>query len=304
MPYTIPANIRYEEKLVAGITIKQAVYIGICGGCIMFTWFRLDLPDIIKGMIATIFVLIAVGLVFFHMDEYAREYIGFVRLRKASWLSSVAQSFFGIKSIDMNTVFLKNGSTLAVISIVPINFGILDKEDQDAVIYGFREFLNSLSFSIQIVMRSVNLNLNPYLRHLRREIVRRDDKIAMNYYEQFSGFITKYLNENKINDRLFYIIIPGKPGGGLKDQLKSMDSRTKIVVDSLAVSGVVAKRLNTQQLINFYSSYFTEGFEVSGEYLFPVTMYKKMGRGRGRFDRKKETIDPKAWFEGTGKEAA
>jgi hypothetical protein len=68
----------------------------------------------------------------------------------ASWISTAARKLMEIKSIRGDAVYLKDGRVLGVVKIKPISFGVLSKEEQDTVIYGFLEFINSLNFPMQI----------------------------------------------------------------------------------------------------------------------------------------------------------
>ena len=125
-------------------------------------------------------------------------------------------------------------------------------------------------------MRSVNLDLEDYLRHLKRRIVQRDDKIALAYYEHFSEYMRSYIKVNKINDRHFYIVVTGQKRKTHNETLDILSTQCDELIGRLSLSGIVAERMNSKQLLNFYSSYFTDSFELSETYISPITMYRKM----------------------------
>ena len=182
----------------------------------------------------------------------------------------------GVKSIRADAVYMKDNRLLGVIRVKPINFGVLSPQDRDTVIYGFLEFLNSLNIPIQIVMRSVNLDIEDYLRHLKRRIVQRDDKVALAYYEHFAEYMRSYIKVNKINDRHFYIIISGKKMKTEKETVDLLETQCSAIMLRLSLSGIVAERLNSRQLLNLYKSYFTDSFELYDSFISPITMYRKM----------------------------
>ncbi len=277
MPYAIPANVRYEERLIGPFNLKQSIYVVIGGGIILWAYLFSGLPFLYQIMIILVTGGVVVGVVMFNLDTMVVDYVMFFKAeKKTSWISPAARKLMDIKSIRADAVFLGDGKVLGLLKIVPINFGVLSEQDRDTVIYGFLEFLNSLNFPIQIVMRSVNLDLEDYLRHLKRRIVQRDDKIALAYYEHFAEYVRNYIKVNKINDRLFYIVVPAEKKPTVKATLENLDGRCETVVQTLALSGIVAERMNTKQLINLYSSYFTETFEILDTYVSPITIYKKM----------------------------
>jgi hypothetical protein len=280
MPYAIPANIKYEERLVGPLTVKQSIYLGGCLLLAGLVQFNLNLPDpfnIIKTPLAIFFVLLGIAFSFLNLEEFMSNYISFMgQTKRTSWISPAARQLMGVRSIRADAVFLNDSRVLGVIKVKPINFGVLSAEDKDTVIYGFLEFLNAMNFSIQIVMRSVNLDLEDYLRHLKRRIIQRDDKVALAYYEHFAEYMRSYIKVNKINDRHFYIVIPGQKKKTEKETVDYLESQCSEIMGRLSLSGIVSERMNNRQLLNFYKSYFTDSFELYDSYISPITMYRKM----------------------------
>jgi len=277
MPVAIPAPIKYEERLIGPLTIKQSVYLGFCLLIAGYVFNASGIPEPLNMVIAGFFALLGIGFAFFNLEEFATNYIGFMQQTKqSSWISPAARKLMNVRSIRADAVFLHDNRVLGVLKVKPINFGVLSEQDKDTVIYGFLEFLNSLNFPIQIVMRSVNLDLEDYLRHLKRRIVQRDDKVALAYYEHFSEYMRNYIKVNKINDRHFYIIINGQKKNTEKETIDYLETQCTEIINRLSISGIVAERLNTKQILNFYKSYFTDSFELYDSYISPITMYRKM----------------------------
>jgi hypothetical protein len=244
---------------------------------VLYVHLGSGLPIGVRLPIIAVVALLSIGFAMFDLDQVILDYLNFFRAKKTtSWISPAAKKLMAIKSIRADAVFLSEHRVIGVLKVKPINFGVLSEKDQDSVIYGFLEFLNSLTFQIQIVMRSVNLDLDDYLRHLRRKIAKRDDKIALAYFEHFEEYIRNYIREAKISDRHFYIVIPGEMKGDERNILQNLSQRCDQIKGALSLSGIVSERLDTQQLINFYSSYFTQTFEISDSFISPITIYRKM----------------------------
>ena len=279
MPYAIPANIKYEEKLVGPFTIKQSIYlaIGLMAAGYLFFTPTLPIPSTLKMVLILVILLATAGFVQFNLDVWIGNYLKYMgQNKKTSWLSPAAKQLMNIQSIRADAVYLKDKTVLGVVRVKPINFGVLSDQDRDTVIYGFLEFLNGLNFAIQIVMRSVNLDLEDYLRMLKRRILQRDDKVALAYYEHFGEYMRSYIKVNKINDRHFYIVIPGQKKGSEKETVDYLNTQCEEIRSRLSLSGIVSERLNTSQLRDFYATYFTETFEVYETLVSPITMYRKM----------------------------
>src|SRR5436189_4267741 len=76
------------------------------------------------------------------------------------------QEHLDIEDIRDDMVVLKNGKVSIVIETTSINFELLDPAEQDARIYSFASFLNSIRFPIQIVMRTQRTDIAKYLKLL------------------------------------------------------------------------------------------------------------------------------------------
>jgi hypothetical protein len=100
--------------------------------------------------------------------------------------------------------------------------------------------------------------------------------MSLAYYEHFSEYMYDYIKTNKINDRLFYIIVPAKRFGDETKTILNLEDRCRAVIETLSLSGIIADRLGNKQLLNMYASYFTESFKLDEEFISPITMYRRM----------------------------
>jgi len=295
MPYAIPQNVHYEEKVLGPFTLKESIYVGIGTAIALYTYIVLKAPMALKVIIIGADGLVTIGLAKFNLDKLILDYVTFFRAKKTlSWLSPAARELMEIKTIQGNSVFLKDGRILGVVKVKPINFQVMSDQDRDTVIYGFLNFLNALNFPVEIVMRSVNLDLEDYLKHIKRKIMKRDDKVALAYFEHFEDYVKQYISSNKICDRHFYVVVPGEVKGDEKQILENLETRCENIQASLSLSGIVSDRLNTTQLINFYSSYFTETFEISESYISPITMYRMMWKESPQHMRERRVKEARA----------
>ena len=74
-----------------------------------------------------------------------------------------AQDFLAIDSIRDGVLVLKGNGLRAVLMVSSFNFALKSAEEQDAVIFQYENFLNSLDFPIQFIVQSRKLNILPYL---------------------------------------------------------------------------------------------------------------------------------------------
>ena len=77
------------------------------------------------------------------------------------------QQFLEIDQIKEGVLVMKNNSLRRVISASSLNFALKSEDEQNAIIYQFQSFLNSLDFSIEVVVQSRRLNITGYLEKLK-----------------------------------------------------------------------------------------------------------------------------------------
>lgn len=132
------------------------------------------------------------------------------------------QKYLDIAEIREDVVILKDGTIRAVILCSSVNFALKSEEEQNALIYGYIEFLNSLDHTMQIVIQSRKLNIEDYLRRLREaQRTQINDLLKI----QIGGYID-YINElieiGEIMTKRFFVIVPYNPLG---DKAKSFWAR-------------------------------------------------------------------------------
>src|SRR3989339_1735962 len=81
---------------------------------------------------------------------------------------NTTQQHLSIADIKDDILILKNGGGSLVLQVSAVNFGLLSDREQIAIISAFAQMLNSLSFSIQIVIYSERLNISSYLTLLEK----------------------------------------------------------------------------------------------------------------------------------------
>jgi len=70
------------------------------------------------------------------------------------------QSHLDIEDIRDNLVILKDGSCCLILQTTAVNFSLLSEGEQDATIYSYAGLLNSLTYSVQILIKSQKKDIN------------------------------------------------------------------------------------------------------------------------------------------------
>src|ERR1035437_2545217 len=131
------------------------------------------------------------------------------------------QGFIGIKDIVDDIVIQEGGCACLVIEVSATNFALLSPEEQDGKIYAYASLLNSLSFPIQIVIRSKKLDITNYLKLLDVEKDKTQNTALAKQIGLYRDFVKELVKVNTVLDKKFYVIIPysslEKGASGAKD---------------------------------------------------------------------------------------
>lgn len=118
------------------------------------------------------------------------------------------QSFTEIEAVDHDMAMFTDGSCAVVITATAVNFGLLSEKEQDAIIYAYAGLLNSLSFPIEILIRTQHKDVTAYLKILEEsEKKQTNPKLAASIHG-YRQFVAATVKEKDVLDKKFYIVIP------------------------------------------------------------------------------------------------
>ena len=182
-------------------------------------------------------------------------------------------------------VIMNDGSFRSVVSCKSINFDLMSDREREGVEYSYQNFLNSLNFPIQILVRSQRVDIGPYIDKLVSLRRAQDNMLLGVLMDDYLNFIDVLSQEANIMEKSFYIVIPYFPTGDVsnfveqgkgffgklfahsqdvthidaatyqkaKDELKN---RVDSVIAGLFQIGIQSAPLSTKALGELYYSYY------------------------------------------------
>jgi len=133
-----------------------------------------------------------------------------VRQKKTSPTLST-QIFLDIAEIKDNVVVLKNGGLRAILQTNSINFNLKSEQEQNAIIYGYQSFLNSLEFPVQIVVQSRKLDVDKYIENVREIGETHTNILLKEQTVEYCDYIQKLVEYADIMEKKFYVVVPYDP---------------------------------------------------------------------------------------------
>jgi hypothetical protein len=222
----------------------------------------------------------------------------------ATPIRSSTQEALPIEDIRDDLVILKDGSAALILQVNAINFSLLSEKEQDAIIYAYAGLLNSLNFSIQIMIRSQKKDITGYLSLLEKTKNNQDNPLLKNLINNYQAFIKETVTQSEILDKKFYLVIPfsalemgtSQVASSVLDQLlpKSKKNKKSLNVEKIIEKaktslepkrdhlmrllgriGLVAKQLSTNELIRLFFRIYNPDAKIidnalTKEYTNPV----------------------------------
>lgn len=163
-----------------------------------------------------------------------------------------------IQGVEDDILLLPNNEYRVVIEVSSINFHLMSEAERDAVVDIYQAFLNSLSFSIQIVQKVRALDLDDYLKNFEAKKKAEKNKVYKTQINNYTKYVKSLVKTNRILSRQFYIVIPYQIKGGedITNVREQLDNRLAIVEKGLGNIGINTRQLTSLELLDlFYSSY-------------------------------------------------
>jgi len=118
------------------------------------------------------------------------------------------QDFLEFDQIRNGIIILKNKGLRSILMVSSLNFALKSGEEQNAIIYRFQNFLNSLDFSCQILIQSRRLNIIGYLDKLGDIEKKEENELLKIQIAEYRKFIENIMKGGTIMQKTFYVVIP------------------------------------------------------------------------------------------------
>ena len=199
--------------------------------------------------------------------------------------SKSTQDFVPISEVRDGIAVLKDGGLRAVLLASSINFALKSEDEQTAFIVQFQNFLNSLDFTVQILIQSRSLDIRPYVATLEVAYKQQLDDLMRVQIREYIEFVKSFTEAANIMTKNFFVVVPYTPPSltvgkgpasflpfGKKTDDKATDAdtmfaeavtqleqRISIVQQGLVRTGVRTVQLGTEETIELLYKMFNPG---------------------------------------------
>jgi hypothetical protein len=118
-------------------------------------------------------------------------------------IATSSQNFIPIADITDDIIVFKDGGAAIVLESTSLNFGLLSEKEQQAVIAAYAALLNSLSFSLQIVVRSQLKDISNYISYLEKAEAKITNPKLLVLVRDYKKFVIETIKKKNVWEKTF-----------------------------------------------------------------------------------------------------
>jgi hypothetical protein len=174
-----------------------------------------------------------------------------MEMQSAPVKGSPTQKLVDIAEIRDDVVIMKDNTLRAVMLVSSVNFALKSEQEQNAIVYAYQDFLNSLDFPIQIAVTSRKIDIMPYLDQVRQLRRQQTNELLRLQMDEYINFIANDLvKSNNIMTKTFMIVVPFSLG-----ESKRVNFFTKLFKNVKSTT-TVPKAYNDQDFYHYRTQLF------------------------------------------------
>lgn len=179
-------------------------------------------------------------------------------LQKSKSKSS-SRSQIAIKGVRDGILILPDSQYRAVLQVSSLNFELKSEEEQDAIIDTYESFLNSVGSSLQVLIRTREIDMDRYLSDLSGKLDGETEPIYRDQLKNYDEFIRSLITTNKILTRHFYIVVPYYSPGKIDFELvqEQINLKLDIVAKGMLRIGMHTKELSSLEILDLFYSFYS-----------------------------------------------
>lgn len=205
-------------------------------------------------------------------------------------IKSTTQQHILIADITDDIILTKEGGAALILRASALNFSLLSEKEQEAITYAYSAFLNSLSFPIQIVVRSQKKDVTNYLNYLKEEADKQTNGELKKLITSYQTFVSQIVKKRNVLEKEFFIVVPFSPyelgisAAGvaniftrsravtyskdyvLKKAKTALYPRRDHIVRQSGRLGIKVLQLTTEDVARLFYGIYKQGLEPQGDY--------------------------------------
>lgn len=140
--------------------------------------------------------------------------------RNAAWYNTFmplsgdfgkVQDLVEIKDIRQGTVVMKHGGLRQVLMVGGVNFSLKSEQEQNIIVQAYQDFLNSVTFPMQVIVHSRKINIERYVARLDELRDKETSPLLQDQIAEYQEFVRGFIKDNPIMVKTFLVVVPYVP---------------------------------------------------------------------------------------------
>ena len=164
-----------------------------------------------------------------------------------------------IKGVRDGILILSGNQYRAVLQVSSLNFELKSEDEQDAIIDTYEGFLNSIGSSLQVLIRTREIDMDRYLEDLTARLDDEPEQIYRSQLVSYNEFIRSLITTNKILTRHFYVIVPYVAPSHTEFDIvqEQLNLTLDIVAKGMMRLGMHARQLSSLEVLDLFYSFYS-----------------------------------------------
>lgn len=116
-----------------------------------------------------------------------------------------------VADIIEDIVLTKEGGAALVLESTSLNFSLLSDKEKEAMIFAYAGLLNSLSFPVQILIRSKQKDVSRYIQFLENLEAKQNNQKLKGLMGSYKNFVTALVKKKHVLEKRFFFVISFSP---------------------------------------------------------------------------------------------
>lgn len=126
-------------------------------------------------------------------------------------LKSSTQAHLPIADIVDDIVLFKDGGAAVAMESTSLNFGLLSDREKESVIAAYAALINSLAYSVQIVIRTQRKDVTNYIKYLDGKYKDVKGEKMKKLFASYRSFVIETTRKRNVLGKRFFLVIPFSP---------------------------------------------------------------------------------------------
>jgi len=118
------------------------------------------------------------------------------------------QQLVRIAEIRDGVAILTDGTMRATLMASSVNFALKSADEQQAIIFAYQDFLNSLDFPLQVTVSSRKMDITPYLEDVKVLRDKQNNELLRLQMDEYITFVGELVKNSNIMTKTFFITVP------------------------------------------------------------------------------------------------